>query len=201
MSEDFIIDEEGSGGAGNNRAFMIAAGVLTVTLILSAICASAFWVRNRGSESNSAIAQATIDARLHENEIIAVTNTAVAVTIEAMTAQALTAEAIPATNTPAPTFTPNPTFTPIPTETPVVVSIEDTPTPEIGGTTEFAGGTESTPTPIAVAGGNTGNTGGSSNGGGGSETLPQTGIDTWGALLAAFVLIVVVFAARRLRSS
>lgn len=202
MSEDFIIEEEGStSGSSSSRPFLIAAGVLTVTLIIAAICAGVFLFGGNGNGQQIADADitATVAVVLTENAMIAVTNTAVAVTIESMTQEAIAAmtqQALVPTNTPAPTNTPVPTSTPVPTDTPVVATGGDE-TPEAGaeGTREFVpGDADSTPTPIAVAGG-------SGTGTGGTGTLPDTGLETWGVLLAALALIGVFVAARRLRGS
>ncbi len=194
MSEDFIIEEEGSVGTSNRRPFLIAVGVLSVTLILAAICAGSVLLRGNGDGGNGN--EAAVQTRIAENEMIAVTNTAVAITIEAMTVEAMTREAMP-TETLVPTNTPPPTATPVPTNTPVVAQAEETEEPEISGTSEFVvGDGDSTPTPIALAGGS----GGASGGSGG--TLPDTGFESlWAPLLAALVLLGLVFGARRLRSS
>jgi LPXTG-motif cell wall-anchored protein len=42
---------------------------------------------------------------------------------------------------------------------------------------------------------------GGTNGGSGDDALPQTGISTWGALMAALGLAAIFIAARRLRAS
>lgn len=191
MSEDFIVEEEGSGGAGSSRRpFFIAAGVLTLTLILAGICAGSALLGDRGTRS--AGNEAAIQTRIAENEQIAVTNTAVAVAIQAMTVEAMTRAAMP-TETLVPTNTPVPTATPLPTNTPVIAQVVATDTPAISGTTEFSTGTgANTPTPIALAGG----------GGTGSGTLPNTGFESiWAPLLAALAFIGILFGARRLRSS
>ncbi|MCA9969021.1 MAG: hypothetical protein KC425_02340, partial [Anaerolineales bacterium] len=165
MSEDFVTEEEDGARSGSSRPFLISAGVLTVMLIIAFICA--WFLLFRGDGNGQAVAgtdvTVTVAARLTENAMIAVTNTAVAVTIDAMTQEAsaaLTQEAIVPTNTPPPTETPPPTSTPVPTDTPVVQPAEDeTPEPGAEGTSVFeTGDGESTPTPIAVSGG-TGGTG------------------------------------------
>lgn len=193
MSEEFIIEEEGSDGAATNRRpFLIAVGVLSLTLVLAAVCAGSALLRGNGDGGNGN--EAAVQTRIAENELIAVTNTAVAITIEAMTVEAMTREAMP-TETLVPTNTPPPTATPMPTNTPVVAQAEETEEPEVSGTSEFVvGDGASTPTPIALAGG------GTSGGSGG--TLPDTGFESlWAPLLAALVLLGLVLGARRLRSS
>ncbi len=196
MSEDFIIEEEGSEETSNRRPFLIAVGVLTITLILAAICAGSALLGGNGDGGGDN--DAAVQTRIAENEMIAVTNTAVAVAIESMTVEAMTREAMP-TETLVPTNTPQPSATPIPTNTPVVAQAEETTEPEIEGTTEFATGGENTPTPIALAGGSTGGTGTT---GGDTGTLPDTGFESiWIPLLVAVVLIGIFMTARRLRSS
>ncbi len=195
MSEDFIIEEEGSEGTSNRRPFFIAVGVLSVTLLLAAICAGSALLNRNGDGGGGN--DAAVQTRIAENDMIAVTNTAVAITIEAMTVEAMTREAMP-TETLVPTNTPLPTATPLPTNTPVVAQAEETEEPEIEGTSEFVVSGGNTPTPIALAGGS----GSGSGTGGGGDTLPDTGFESvWVPLLAALVLIGLVLTARRLRSS
>jgi len=109
-----------------------------------------------------------------------------------------TEQALP-TETPLPpaTDTPAPTNTLRPTNTPVIRPADDaagTATPEQEGddASTVPSGAD-TPTPIAPLGG--------TNGGSGDDALPQTGISTWGALMAALGLAAIFIAARRLRAS
>ena len=143
----------------------------------------------------SEVPNAFAAGRNPENAIIAVTNEAVTQTIAAMET-----EAARPTNTPQPppTNTPQPTNTPLPTNTPVVQQAEDevTPTATAADGLSTAESDESTPTPIAALSGGSESAGSDSS----SDALPQTGIETWGVLVAAFGLIAVLFAARRLRS-
>lgn len=185
MTEDFIIEEEGT-SATNRRPFLIAVGILLTILILAMICSATLLLR-RGGQNGNGDAVAAIETK---NAEVLAANAAVTQTIAARE----TEDARP-TNTPvAPaTNTPRPTSTPQPTNTPVVAQAGDdepTTTPDVPGTATAvaAGETEdNTPTPIAALGG-------------GDGTLPQTGIETWGALVAAFVLMTVFLVARRLRS-
>ena len=198
MSDDFIYDQEESSAASGGRSpFVMAVAILGTIFVLAAICSAVFWFTrdgNGGTPTN----QAEIAAIETQNAIVAVTNEAVTATIAAMETEA----ALPtATATTPPTFTPQPSVTPIPSETPVVQSADGSPTPNILATDiALSGGVDAngnTPTPIpGFASGGSGN-GTSSTGGG---ALPQTGIDTWSALIAAVVLIVVLVGARRLRS-
>lgn len=186
--EDFIIEEDGS----NRRSFMIIAGVLATIFVAAAICSGVYLLSGRSSSSNP---QATAIAAT--NAVILITNEAVTVAIE-MTE---TAAAMP-TNTPEPTETATETptavpDTPEPTETPVV-EVEETATPNLSGTSTFeeVEGTETaesaiaaTATPIPAATSTAGN-----------DSLPETGFDTWGVLLAGGLLVFVLLVARRLRT-
>ncbi|MCB9421033.1 MAG: hypothetical protein H6667_14620 [Ardenticatenaceae bacterium] len=191
MTEDFIYEEEtGSGGSPNRRPFLTAVGILVTIFVLAVICsATLLLTRDKGSGSDNAEQIAAIET---QNAVIAVTNAAVTQTIAAMET-----EAARPTNTPQPppTNTPRPTNTPLPTNTPVVQQAEEEPTitatADLSGTSTFSGSSsDNTPTPIAAL----------NNGGSNSDALPQTGIETWGILVAAFGLIAVLVAARRLRN-
>jgi hypothetical protein len=182
MSDDFIIEEE-SDGAANRRPFLVAVGALVTIFILASVCALGLLLSNRSSDRAQEIA-----AIETQNAVIAITNEAVTLTIAA-----IETEAARPTDTPQPTATststPVPTDTPLPTNTRVIQPADEgTQTPSITGTTIFGDGAGvSTPTPIIASGGD--------------GALPQTGINTWGALVVAAILIVTVVTARRLRSS
>lgn len=189
MTDEFIIEEEES----NRRPFLIAAAALTTIFILAAICGLAFLLSGR-SAAERVSEVAAIET---QNAIIAVTNQAVTQTIAALETEA----ALP-TDTPEPTVTSTPTpepDTPTPTNTPVIDAVEgeetpeETTAPEVDGTSAFETPTvDETPTPITGAAGTID---------GGDTALPETGIDTWSAVLIALALIGTVFVARRLRSS
>jgi len=185
MTEDFIIEDDGSSAANSRRPFLVAVGILLTILVLSMICSATLLLR-RNSAGNNNDEIAAIETK---NAQVMAANAAVTQTIAARA----TEDARP-TDTPVapPTNTPRPTSTPQPTNTPVVQQAEElTATPDVPGTaTAVASGITSggTPTPISALGG------------GGNEALPQTGIETWGALVAAFVLMGILLAARRLRS-
>ena len=191
MTEDFIYEEEtDSGGSANRRPFLTAVGILLTIFVLAVICSATLLLTRGSGDGGNTQEIAAIET---QNAVIAVTNAAVTQTIAAMET-----EAARPTNTPQPppTNTPRPTNTPLPTNTPVVQQAEEeptgTPTADLSGTSVFSGGAGSnTPTPIAAL-----------NGGSGSDSsLPQTGIETWGILVAAFGLVAVLVIARRLRSS
>ncbi|RMG91756.1 MAG: hypothetical protein D6706_17855 [Chloroflexi bacterium] len=179
MEDEFMVEE----GESSRRPFLIAVGALLTIFILAAVCSAAILLSRQNANRNAQIA-----AIETENAIIAVTNEAVTLTVAAMQ----TADARPTdTPTPTATLTPSPTFTNTPTSTPVVAQAETlqeeeaTPTPNLSGTSVFeTQEEESTPTPIAAFA---------------EEELPQTGIGTWGALVAAFILVMALVAARRLR--
>jgi type IV secretory pathway VirB10-like protein len=187
MTEEFILEEDESPDGLdrlNRRPFLIAVGGLAIVGILAVACI--FVVLSlRGPSARGADQIAAIET---QNAIIAVTNEAVTLTIAA-----LETEAARPTDTPRPTATntptPIPTETPTPTNTPVVQQAEEE-EESLTGTTVFgSGGLGISPTPIGPLGG------------GEEGTLPQTGIATWGASVAALLLIAILFAARRLRSS
>jgi hypothetical protein len=197
MEEDYIVQDDSSGtGGSNNRPFLTAAGLLLLVFILAAGC-GAYNLISRGANGQTVAANPTAEAIFTQNAIVAVTNEAVTLTIRAMET-----EAARPTETPTlpPTATqPSPaTETPeAPTLTPVVPEGEgigedgeegeDAPPAE--GTTTFVPGDDSTPTPIPVATGND------------KGALPDTGIETWSAMLLALALVAVLFIARRLRSA
>ncbi|MCA9975746.1 MAG: LPXTG cell wall anchor domain-containing protein [Anaerolineales bacterium] len=194
MTEDFIYEEETDGGSSpNRRPFLTAVGILLTIFVLAVICSATLLLTRDNSSRNGDTEQ--IAAIETQNAVIAVTNAAVTQTIAAMET-----EAARPTNTPQPppTNTPRPTNTPLPTNTPVVQQAEEEPTTtatvDLLGTSTFSSGSgDSTPTPIAALSGG--------NGSGTNDSLPQTGIETWGILIAAFGLIAALVAARRLRSS
>ncbi|MFQ5401393.1 MAG: hypothetical protein ACE5E7_17565 [Anaerolineae bacterium] len=187
MSEDFFI-EEGE-DAESRRPFLIAVGVLISVFILASLCSVGVLISRRpaGGQAEQVAAIET------KNAIIAVTNAAVTLTVEAMETEAARPTETP-TLPPTSTPTQPPTATPIPTETPVV-----RPAPEETATLDASiGGTNG----AAAAGGDAAAAGGeTANSAASAEALPETGLGTWGAIVAAFLLILIVVGARRLRSS
>lgn len=185
MTEDFILEEDDSGGSSEQQPFLIAVGALVAVGVLAIACiAIVLMVRDPQGGNGEEIA-----AIETQNAMVAVTNEAVTRIIAAMET-----EAARPTDTPEPTSTPRataiPTNTPRPTNTPVVQQAEDTATPDFsGGTGIGLGG--STPTPIGALG----------SGSSGSGSLPQTGIATWAATLAALLFVGILVVARRLRSN
>ena len=190
MTEEFIIEEEEP----NRRPFLIAVAALTTIFILAAICGLAFLLSGR-SAAERASEVAAIET---QNAIIAVTNQAVTQTIAALETEAALPTETPEPDTPTPTATPEPD-TPTPTATPVIdageaeATAEETTAPEVDGTSAVVTpAVDETPTPITGATGTID---------GDDTALPETGIDTWSAVLIALALIGTVFVARRLRSS
>ncbi len=186
MTDEFILEEAEAEmeESANNRPFVYAVGALLAVLFLSIACIVVFLMRGNGGEDQSSQI-AAIEAT---NAAIAVTNAAVTKTIEAMETEAARPTETPE-NTPTTAPTEAATDVPKPTDTPVVPQAEEeTATPSLLGTSSFVGaGGDMTPTPIASLG---------------SEgALPQTGIGTWTATIAALLLIAILFGARRLRSS
>jgi hypothetical protein len=206
IEEDFLEEENSS----NRRPFLMAVGVLVTLFILMGICTAVFLVNNRAAQERDTEI-AAIETRNAETEA---SNAATAI------AATETAAAIPPETpvpTEAPTDTPAPvTETPTPTNTAVVEDVtdeeaiidtgngengEDTGTPgaetdetdvEDNGTDGDEVDEDATPTPISALS----ETGDGSNG----DALPQTGLDTWGVVLVAFVLVGLFVFARRLRT-
>ena len=192
MTEDFIYEEDTvSGSSPNRRPFLTAVGILLTIFVLAVICSATLLLTRDNGGTGASEQIAAIET---QNAVIAVTNAAVTQTIAAMQTEAARPTDTPQ---PPPTNTPRPTNTPLPTNTPVVQQAEEEPTAtaavDLLGTSTFSGGSgDNTPTPIAALSGG--------NGSGTNDSLPQTGIETWGILVAAFGLIAALVAARRLRS-
>ena len=210
IEEDFLEEENSS----NRRPFLIAVGVLVSLFILLGACTTFFLFRNRAAERADQVA--VIETRNAETEA-ANAATAIAAT---ETAAAKPTETTPPTA--APTETPEPN-TPTPTNTPVVEEVDeedalagvedgDTTNDNTGESTEDGEDTadsgdgtdttedegdgtktdDATPTPISAL---------SETGDGTGDALPQTGLDTWGIVVAAFVLVGLLIFARRLRAT
>jgi hypothetical protein len=189
MSEEYLIEEEEGGGFSGNRTFTLLAGTATAILLLGLICIAAILLIRQADDNGLA---EEIAMRETENAIIAVTNTAVALTIEARETEA----ALP-TETPTSTPEPSPTNTPEPTNTPVVLPVDDEEdeidvTPDALATAIAEAGEEDDVTPIPTA-----TTAPSVT----VDTLPDTGINTLGIIVVAFMLLGLTVLARRLRSS
>ena len=224
---EFIIDEENGEGSSSNRSFLILAGLLLTTLIIGAICSGYFLFR---PDTDSTAAQvAAIETQNAEIAVTnqAVTQTIAAMETEnAEAAQApptATATILPPTNTPEPSATPvaaavdNGSKDEGDEEDEPVASDDETATPNFSGTSAFEGTEEpvadeeddSTPTPIpAQSEGDDNGDIAETDGGEGdktpvteSEALPETGLSTSTGLLLAAVLIIILFAARRLRTT
>lgn len=193
--EDFEFEDadagEGGSPGGDNRTFLIVAGILGGILLLALIAIAAYAVVILPNRQASQQSQA---------QSVNATNTAIALQSQQ------TAIAKQFTNTPPPSATPLPSDTPVvtatatsvlaPTNTPVVATQEDTPEPDDPATATVAalltqqagGGGEETATPVPTA-----------------TALPDTGFaDDIGPvelLAVAAILLVVIFLSRRLRSS
>jgi hypothetical protein len=204
IEEDFLEEENSS----NRRPFLMAVGVLVTLFILMGACTAFFLVTNRAAQDRD-VEVAAIETRNAETEA---SNAATAI------AATDTAALLP-TNTPVPTKAPTETPAPAtltPTSTPVVddtidqeaiietgndnsvdgtetdVSANENANENVTGDGTVVDG-EASPTPISALS----ETGDGSNG----EALPQTGLDTWGVVLAAFVLVGLLIFARRLRTT
>jgi cobalamin biosynthesis Mg chelatase CobN len=202
---EFDDDAQTQESSSGRNPFIILAGVLVTILVLASIC-TVYLYGQRGQDNGEQVA-----ARLTENANIAVTNEAVAQTIAAME----TENAQPATETVVPTSaiinTPTPTPTTSATDTPVVeVSAEAT--TEEGGETTGDGAattgdadTEGEATTETNPSGEEGTTqegtpAAAFDTTGSDSTLPQTGLDTWAAILLAIFFVGLLIASRRLRS-
>ena len=210
MSEDYLIEEEEEGGgSAGNRTFSLLAGIATAILLLGLLCIGAVLLLRPAADNGQLAQVAAIET---QNAIIAVTNEAVTRTIEAMET-----EAAQPTNTPTSTPEPSPTSTPEPTNTPVVLAVDDDDdeatddelgegdvgTPDALATAiaeaqdgdaddpDTDNGTTTMVTPISPAGSDTTT---------GVDTLPDTGINTLAVIIAAFMLLGLSVAARRLRT-
>jgi hypothetical protein len=193
VDDEFIEEEEGN----SSRAVALAAAGLIGLFVLILLGTLALTYARRG-EQRGQVAQ--IEAANATTEAY---NLLVTQTVAAMETEAARPTDTP-TSTPTeipPTATP--TFTPQPTDTPVVqapagdedadqlAAAEQTPTPVLAGTAIFAPGqVGATPTPLGLAGGAQT-----------PSTLPQTGLATSGAILAALAFLALAFAARRLRTA
>ncbi|MBK8903691.1 MAG: hypothetical protein IPM53_21085 [Anaerolineaceae bacterium] len=217
MQDDYIeeeyVEEESSS---NRRPFLVAVGVLVTLFILMGACTAFFLVNNRAAEEQ-AQERAAIETRNAET-LAANAATAIAATEAAAVIQPTNTvpPTVASTNTPAPP-TPTPSNTPVVdageaegdlTETPeggvaegTVIAegeivVDGTAVAEADATaaaSEEGGATAgATATPITAVIGTDDGTG---------DALPQTGLDTWSVLVVAFVLVGLVFFARRLRTS
>lgn len=214
MQEDYIeddfLEEEESGS--NRRPFLIAVGVLVSLFILMGACTTFFLLNNRAAQRNDEVA--VIETRNAET-LASNDETRVALRVSSTE----TAEAMP-TDTPEPTAAPTDTpapNTPTPTSTPVVedkngeIAIEsadedasadedgdaatddgDADTSDDDSTTGDKDGENAEATPISAL---------NETGDGNGDALPQTGLDSWGIIVAAFVFVGLLIFARRLRAT
>jgi hypothetical protein len=192
--ESDFYDDEMEGGTTGNRTFNLLAGIAAAIFLMGLLCIAAVWLIRGTTDSNRQDEIAAIET---QNAIIAITNEAVTRTLEAIA----TEDARP-TDTPTSTPEPSPTSTPEPTNTPVVLPVDDEDdavddetdaTPDslataIAEADEDDEAAVATPVSAVTPGAPV-------------DTLPDTGLDTWGVALLAFLLIGMFMAARRLRSA
>ncbi len=179
-------------GDGDNRTFLIVAGILGALILLTLACMAIFLLR--GSSSGNKTRQAEIATVNAQNtqvaEALSMTQLAQAWT------PTFTATSIPATATRTPTA-----VVAMPTDTPTSAAPADTPTPDPRQATVDALATLNalTQTPGAAGGG-----------AGGTVTptpseLPQGGfadeVGLPGLAIGALALLLVIFMARRLRTA
>jgi len=216
IEDDFLDEEEDSGGS-NNRPFLVAVGALVTVFILAAVCTLAFLMAGNRSAGNAAEI-AAIETKNAET-------LAFNATVTRQIAQTETAQAMP-TDTPEPpatnTSTPLPaTETPETTNTPVLDSIVG----EDGEDDSVAEGPDREDAEAGADGDDVSEDGatgtidlGDGNGSDGATVddsdagsavigdaeegaLPQTGLETWGIAIVGLLLVVVLFAANRLRTN
>lgn len=201
IEDEFLEEEESS----NRRPFLIAVGALVSLFILLGACTAFFLFSNRAA-NDRADEVAAIETR---NAEIEAANIATAVSATETAAAQPTNTTEP---TPVPTDTPEPN-TPVPTNTPVVEDSEDESTIDPEGEDSSEGEESSdeendagedgadqgakpdgdaTPTAISGAGDIVG---------GNDEALPQTGLDSWGVIIAALGLVGLLIFVRRLRTT
>ncbi|MCP4416599.1 MAG: hypothetical protein GY805_08250 [Chloroflexi bacterium] len=213
MQEDYIeddfLEEESSS---NRRPFLIAVGVLVSLFIIMGACTAFFLVNNRAATRSDEVA--VIKTRNAET---------IASNVETRVSLTETAEAIP-TNTVQPTAEATETAkpsTPTPTNTPVVeeengeealVEVESTPEGEDEGDTAVSedeadvtdgedGDDDTNGNKDSEDAGSTSDSALSETDAGSDDALPQTGLDSWGIVVAAFVFVGLLIFARRLRAA
>lgn len=179
--------------SGQATPFAILVAALLGVFVLALLCTGGVLYFRNGDQAEEIGATSTAIAQANATTLAQ--NAQVTQTIAALETEAARPTNTP-TATPQPTDTPTATNTPLPTDTPVVEETEvaageATPTPNIFGTSIFQNG-GATP----VTGVDTGT--GTGTGGG---TLPQTGIGLGTGIAAAFGLLMLLFMARRLRTS
>lgn len=171
---------------GQASPFAILLAALLGVLVLAVLCTGAVFILRE--DPDQAGVSATSTAIAVANATTLAQNARVTQTISAMETEAAQPTNTPTATAVPPTETATVTPTSPPTETPVIEEPEATPTPNLFGTSIFGG--EATPTPI------TGGTGGTDTGG----TLPDTGFNVTTLIVAAIGLLLLVIAARRLRT-
>jgi len=205
--ESYYEEEQASGSTG--QPFLIALLALIGVFVISAVCIMVVISSRRASGEQDEAVRA-IEAT---NAAIQETNIAVTAAIEATETARAELAAV------QPTFTPEVENSPTPEEEPTETPVVDQATPTTDAAEEAAGGEDegeggeegegeegeteegeasgeiilgatatATPTPISSASG------------GKDSTLPETGLEVWGIALLGLVLIVTLFAARRLRT-
>ncbi len=176
-------------GGGDNRTFLIVAGILGILILLTLACMAVFLLR--GSSSGNQARQAEIATVNAQNtqvaEALSMTQLAQAWT------PTFTATSVPSTATNTPTA-----VVAMPTNTPTPSAPTDTPTPDYRQATIDALATINALTQTPGAGG--GSTGTPS-----ATGLPNTGfadeVGLPGLAVGAVALLLVIFLARRLRTA
>jgi len=172
---------------GQASPFAILVAALLGVLVLALLCTGGTLIlREQQAEELGATSTAIAIA----NATTLAENARVTETVAAMETEAARPTATaPSTPQPTNTATSTATNTPQPTATEAIAQIDQTPTPNIFGTSIFQG------TATATSGGT--GTGGTGTGGG---TLPQTGIELGPAIGLALLLLLGLAIVRRLRT-
>jgi hypothetical protein len=188
-TDDFIDEEEG----GSRRPFWILAGLLSFLLVATIACILIFALSGRNGQQDQRVAE--IEAT---NEAIAAANALVTQTVAAQETEAARPTDPPTATPTPPPATPTTPPTPAPTETPVVQPPEDEDEngDDNGLDEDEADETVLPPTPIFPAAGVA-----TATPVPGTTALPDTGLELWMIPLAVLGLLLVLVAARRLRTA
>lgn len=188
-TDDFIDEEEG----GSRRPFWILAGLLSFLLVATIACILIFALSGRNGQQDQRVAE--IEAT---NEAIAAANALVTQTVAAQQTEAARPTDPPTATPTPPPATPTTPPTPAPTETPVVQPPEDEDEngDDNGLDEDEADETVLPPTPIFPAAGVA-----TATPVPGTTALPDTGLELWMIPLAVLGLLLVLVAARRLRTA
>jgi len=189
FTDDFIDEEEG----GSRRPFWILAGLLSFLLVATIACILIYALSGRNGQQDQLVAEIVLT-----NEAIATANALVTQTVAAQQTEAARPTDPPTATPTPPPATPTTPPTPAPTETPVVQPPEDEDEngDDNGLDEDEADETVLQPTPIFPGAGVA-----TATPVPGTAALPDTGLELWMIPLAVLGLLLVLVAARRLRTA